>query len=524
MPLESGHQGYEGRAFLWTEEQASVTVEVTVETAGLYVLAADYIAYPSDVAAIQRGVLIDGESLCADSENCPFLRVWEEAGDPVFDANGDEKAPAMRQVCRWQKQYLCDTNALYADPLQFYLSAGTHTVTLTHVSGDMALGALYVEPVAELPDYAAYRAAHDAPDYTGEAIVIEAETAAERSERTIRRAYSADVAATPYDDHAILLNTIGGDRWESGWQSITWRVNVPETEYYRVDLRLLQNTGEGLTVYRRLLVDGETPFREAQALAFAYDKSWQTLSLGDESAYPLYLTAGEHTLTLQVVSGEMSGSILALKQCSADLSALLMDISTIVGSSPDTNFDYELHNKIPWLLSTLTSLRDSLQTQAEQLHLLTGRQTTLVANLYSAVEELEGYIDDPDAIPNASGSDGELTVMQTNLATWYGDLLQAPMTVDTLTLAAPDSEVVHRSSTFWQRARATWLNFLASFTKDYDSIGDSANGVEATQTISVWIACGREWGEILQEMCDEEYTPSTGVKVEINILPSGSVA
>ena len=523
VPLENGHQGYEGRAFIWCDEQASVSAEVTIATSGLYVLAVDYITYPSDIAQIQRGVRIDGESPCAESENCPFPRAWEEAGSTVFDANGDEKAPAMRQISRWQKQYFHDTNALYAQPLQFYLSAGTHTITLTQVSGDMGLGTLYVEPLTIAPDYADYLAAHDAPAYCGEPITLEAETAAERSERTIRRAYNADVAATPHDDHVILLNTIGGDRWRNGWQSITWHVNAPETAYYRIDMRLLQNTGEGLTVYRQLLVDGEVPFHEAMSIPFAFDRNWQTLSLGEASAFSIYLTEGQHEITLQVVSGELSGIILALKQCSADLSTLLMDISTIVGSSPDTYFDYELHNKIPWLLPTLSSLRDTLQQQAAQLHVLTGKQTTLVANLYSAVEELAGYIEDPDTIPNASGGDGELTVMQTNLATWYGDLLQCPMTVDTLTLTSPGSEINHRSSTFFQRAHATWLNFLASFTKDYNSIGDSAAGVEADKTISVWIARGREWGEILQEMCDEEYTPRTGVKVEINILPSGSV-
>lgn len=523
VSLENGHQGYAGDVFIWCDEQPSVSAEVYIETAGLYVFAADYITYPSDIAQIQRGVLIDGASPCADSENCPFPRIWEEAEEPVFDANGDEKAPAMRQISRWQKQYFCDTNALYAEPLQFYLSAGTHIITLTHVSGDMGLGALYVEPLTLPPDYETYLAAHSAPEYTGAPIIIEAEAAAERSERTIRRIYDADVAASPHDDHAILLNVIGGDRWKSGWQSITWRVNVPETAYYRIDLRLLQNTGEGLTIYRRLLVDGETPFLEAMSIPFVYSKSWQTLPLGNENAFSIYLMEGQHEITLQVVSGELSGIILALKQCSADLSTLLMNISTIVGSSPDTNFDYELHNKIPWLLPTLTSLRDTLQQQAEQLHSLTGKQTTLVANLYSAVEELEGYIDDPDTIPSASGGDGELTVMQTNLATWYGDLLQCPMIVDTMTLAGPNSEINHRSSTFFQRARATWLNFLASFSKDYNSIGDSAEKDEADKTISVWIARGREWGEILQQMCDEEYTPLTGVKVEINILPSGSV-
>lgn len=519
-PTVDGWQGYDGAAFYWDDTLASVSIRVNIENTGLYVLAADYLPDGQNIAAIQRGVLIDGNSICADSENCPFLRAWEETGAPVLDANGDEKAPAMRQVTRWRRQLLRDTNALYAQPLQFYLSAGEHVITLTNVSGVMSMGALYVLPVPEAVDYTAYLMAHPAMDYAGESIVIEAETAQERSERTIRRTYDADAAATPHDDHAIRLNTIGGERWENGWESITWRMEVPETAYYRIDLRTLQNTGEGLTIYRRLEVDGEVPFREAMAIPFAYQRDWQTLSLGKDEPFRIYLTAGTHEITLRVVSGELSQSILALKTCSADLSALLMDISTIVGSSPDTNFDYELQNKIPWLVPTMTNLRDMLEAQAERLRTLTGRQTTLVANLFSTVEELDGYLRELDTIPNASGSDGALTVMQTNLASWYGELLQCPMTLDTIALSAPESPLQQKNSTFGQRAKATWLNFVASFTKDYNSIGGKD---KSGKTISVWIARGREWGEILQEMCDEEYTPQTGVKVNVNILPSGSV-
>lgn len=170
----------------------------------------------------------------------------------------------------------------------------------------------------------------------------------------------------------------------------------------------------------------------------------------------------------------------------------------------------------------IRNLRDTLEAQAERLRTLTGRQTTLVANLFSAVEELDGYLRELDTIPNASGSDGALTVMQTNLASWYGELLQCPMTLDTIALSAPESPLQQKNSTFGQRAKATWLNFFVGikFTKDYNSIGGKD---KSGKTISVWLLRGREWGEILQEMCDEEYTPQTGVKVNVNILPSGSV-
>lgn len=517
-----GYKGYDGAAFLWDQNTDSLSMTVSVEKSGLYVFALDYLPFEEDVALIQRGVRIDGESVCADSETCLFLRCWEEKSEVFTDANGDEKAPGMRQVCVWQKQYIQDTNALYARPLEFYLSAGLHTVTLTYVSGKMAVGALTVEGIPQRLSYADYRAAHGDASYGGEPLIWEAEAFSTCSDRTIRRLADSDPATSPFTYSQIRLNTVGGERWKSSWQTVTWECDVPETGFYQISMRVRQNTGEGLTVYRQLLIDGEIPFEEALAIPFPYASGWQTVTLGNDNPFAFYLEKGKHRLSLRVVSGELGKAITELKRSSADLSSLLMDINTVVGAAPDANFEYELDKKISWLMPTLQRIRDALKAQADHLRAISGRQTTMVSNIDNAVEELDGYLRNPDGIPTAAGSDGSLTVMQTNLSSWYSTLLETPITVDTIILSVPNTPVKHRSSTIWQRLKAGWLNFWASFRKDYNSIStDEADGTE--RTVRVWIARGREWGELLQQMADEEYTPKSGVRAEINILPSGSV-
>ena len=518
-----GLEGYNGLAYRWEEGQESIQTTIRVEKTGLYVLALDYLALSGDVAAIQRGLLLDGQSVCVDSENIPFDRQWEESGDTFFDYNGDERSPQLQQVCRWSKQYFQDTNAFYSEPMQFYLTAGEHTVTLKHVSGNMTVGALHVEAPALLPTYEEYLARHDAPDYTGENLYLDAEKAAYRSDRTIRRQNDSDPASYPFAYSQIRLNAIGGDRWQNGGQYLTWKVQVPQTGYYQINARFLQTTGNGLVIYRQLLVNGEVPFREANELPFPYARGWQTAALnGGDGVYRIYLEEGEQEITLRVVSGALRDVQNSLKTCGRDLSNLLRDILTIVGSSPDPNFEYELEKKIPWLIPTLENLRDELQQQAEHLREISGKQATIISNLLSAADELDGYIRHPDTIPVSSGSDGSLTVMQTNLSTWYTEILATPLTLDFLELAAPGSEVKPVKSSFFQRAKATFMNFIASFVKDYNHLGGDAENA-AAEEISLWIARGREWGELLQQMADEEFTPRTGIRVRVNILPSGSV-
>ncbi len=517
-------EGYSGLAYQWDEEQESIQTTIQIEKAGLYVLALDYLTLPGEVASIQRGLLVDGESICEDSENIPFDRKWKESGDTFYDYNGDERSPQLEQVCQWNKQYFGDTNAFYSRPLEVYLTAGEHTITLVHVSGNMVVGSLYVEPPAVLPTYEEYLGLHNASDYTGETLYLEAEQAEYRSDRTIRRISDSDPASSPFEYSLIRLNTIGGDRWQTGGQYLTWKVDVPETGYYQINTRFLQTTGNGLVIYRQLLINGEVPFQEADAVPFLYGSSWQTAALGsDEEPYRIYLEAGEQEITLRVVSGELRDVQNSLKECGEILSDLLRDILTIVGSTPDPNFEYELDKKISWLIPTLENLRDELRSQAERLLEISGKQATVISNLMSAADELDGYIRHPETIPVSSGSDGSLTNMQTNLSTWYTEILSMPMTLDFLELAAPGSPVKEVKSSFFQRAKATFMNFIASFVKDYNQLGGDIEGTEITDEITVWIARGREWGELLQQMADEEYTPRTGVRVRINILPTGSV-
>ena len=42
--------------------------------------------------------------------------------------------------------------------------------------------------------------------------------------------------------------------------------------------------------------------------------------------------------------------------------------------------------------------------------------------------------------------------------------------------------------------------------------------------LDVWIGRGTEWGEILKELADEDFTPKTGIVVNLHVLPSGQLA
>lgn len=59
-------------------------------------------------------------------------------------------------------------------------------------------------------------------------------------------------------------------------------MTVEESGLYRLGMRFKQNFSEGQASCRRLLIDGQVPFAEAEALRFDFGNSWQMQFLGGD--------------------------------------------------------------------------------------------------------------------------------------------------------------------------------------------------------------------------------------------------
>src|SRR5690606_5428072 len=102
----------------------------------------------------------------------------------------------------------------------------------------------------------------------------------------------------------------------------------------------------------------------------------------------------------------------------------------------------------------------------------------------------------------------ELNNAQNSLGTWYQDLQSQPLLVDYFMLGDPEAKWKNERSTFFQRLKATIMNFIMSFKKDYDNIGSTiVDESQVKEVINVWVSRGTEWAELLKEMADEEFTP-----------------
>ena len=516
------------------DEENAATWHINVEQPGLYELEVSYLALGGNEAKVQRRLTIDGEIPFEEANNLCFYRVFreeiQENGKMRVNAIGDEVWPHPIEEFVWQTVRAVDQQAIYADPLLFYLSAGEHEITLGYVDQPVVLGPVAFVAPQRLLSYADQLAAWQkdgAASVSPEvAIKIQGENSLWRSENVIRRESDADPLTEPRSGAERVLNVVGGYRWRLGNAAITWQVEAPETGLYALHVKALQNTDPGMPSYRQFMIDGKIPFDEMRLYSFPYSSSWYGETLRDENGdpYAFYLEKGVHTITATVKLGPIGEIMRRTEKDVTYLGQVQREIVKITGTDPDYNYEYDLYRTMPELSGQLTYLAERLTESADLLSAISNETTSMENNYRQIIDQLQFFAEDVDRIPKALS---DLDNAQTNLGTYIASIEKCPMAWDYLALTAPETVFDITTSNFFQRAAVTAENFAASFTKDYDSVGlivdENESGAETT-VLNVWIARGTEWGEILKELADEEFTPKTGIVINLHVLPTGQLS
>ncbi len=522
--LQKGIADYSGEALvLGSNVDAKWSFEVKEE--GLYSIVLDFAGPDGDGAKIQRQILIDGELPCAEATNVCFYRYFIESGDVKINEIGDEVWPTQSEVVLWQTQAAYDSNGYDPEPMYFYLSKGKHTLELGYVDQPIAIREIRLQGKREVPTYQEVLKEYEANNYkkasAGNGAYIEGEQSAWRSDSIIRRESNSDPETSPFSLYNRVLNTVGGNRWNRGEQSVSWKFMVNEDGLYEIALKVLQGRNEGMPSYRKIEIDGEVPFQEFLEYKFPYSKDWYGEVLADENGEPylVYLEAGMHEIKLTAQMGPISSVIARTTNDISVLSDITRDITKVTGSEPDPNYEYDLYRIMPDLSGELDELAASIEVCADILSTITNKTTSTENSYRAIIDTLHNFSEDVDRIPRALS---ELENAQTNMGSYITKLKVSPLQIDYMEVKAPEEEFAVKKSNFFQRFYVSAVNFFLSFVKDYDAIGTTKEDGEHV-VLDVWIGRGSEWGEILKEMIDEQFTPNTGIYVNLNVMPSSQL-
>lgn len=513
---------------LLTDAGSTVTWKVNVPQAGFYNIYMEYLLPQSRGVAAERSVLINGKLPFDDAGNMVFSRIWTDGGEKRVDNQGNEIRPTQVEIFDWQGAYCKDSMGYIADPYEFYFEQGENTITFVAVNEPMVLRKIKLSAIKEIKSYAEYAASLPAvsPSSVGLTLneVIEGEDSVRRSESSLYAKYDRSSATTsPYSVTKTILNYTGGDAWKSAGQWIEWDINVPETGYYHITVKGRQNYSRGSVSGRMLMIDGEVPFKEVKEITFDYQNDWECKTLGnDDGPFNFYLTAGKHTLRLEATLGEVGKVLDELEDCTFRLNKIYRTILVYTGATPDKYRDYKIQNVYPETILAMELEARRLYKAVDDMVAISGQKASQIATAQTLATQLERFVDKPEKITT------EFTNFKDNitaLGTSILELSEIRLDVDYIRVAGTDAKVKKDKSNFFKNTGHEIKSFVASFFVDYEAVGDvydeNAKGDE--KPLKVWVLTGRDQGTIMKALVDEEFTPQTGIRVNVQTVQAAAV-
>lgn len=506
------------RPVLKAGETGSVYWDMDVQEDGLYNIAIRYYPIEGNGSLIEREIQIDGKAPFDEARHLSFTRVWGNEFDKVeYDEKGNAMRPEQVERPCWREVVLQNSEDYSSDAYSFYLAKGRHRITMVSYREPMVIDYIKIFQQGEMPEYKTVAQNYRQKGYENTSqcmIKIQGESAAYKSNSSLYPINDRTSPATePYHVWKIVLNTIGGNNWRLPGQWITWDFEVPRNGLYELGIKYKQNQVRGIGVARKLYIDGKVPFKEAEAISFPFDGSWQTVLLGGkENPYMFYLTKGIHQLTLEVTTGELSDIIRVVRQSSNNINALYRKIVMITGTSPDIYRDYLLEKRIKNLEKILAAESETLNRAADKVDNMSRGSSDKAAILRTSAYSMSEMAKNPDTIPARVGTIKDITL---TLGTWLSDVNYLPLEIDYLYFKSPDVKIPSPNAGFFENLKHEFLSFLYTFTGEYRNIGKIGrkNG-----TLTVWVNSGRDQAQILKSMVSSTFTPKTGIKVNLQLV------
>ncbi|MBJ6363957.1 extracellular solute-binding protein [Paenibacillus sp. GCM10012307] len=520
--VASSLDGWTGDVLILDGEDSWVEYKVNVPEDGFYQLAMSYYALEGKRSAIVRNVQIDGEFPFFQSKKMEFQRMWREAGPTTKDNQGNEFNPRREEVFGWQYREFRDAEGKVSEPFRYYLSKGEHTIRINAMREPAAIGELEVFSPVQIPSYEQLVAEYDEKGYKptkGHFIKVQAEGSSLRSDPTLRRVEDREPATEPLNSKAITLNSFGGDAWRKGGQWAEWEFEVPESGLYNIGARFGAWFLNGIPIERMVMIDGKVPFKEMNHAKFPFKQGWQLHSLTDrDEEYLFYLEEGKHTLRMEVQVGSLGEVFENVLDTTSKISLLSREILQITGTNPDPNRDWKLEGSIPNLVPRIHLMARSLDDAMNKLYDFgVPKGSSEVSTLGEARDQLLAMAAKTDLIPSRLAS---LTDMQSSLGLWVNGLSTQSVIIDYFVIKSVDHPWPKAEAPIIKRFGTTVMDFMYSFTKDYSGIG---NVYDDEEVIDVWVARGRDWVQIIKQMVDEDFTPESGIKVNVNVIPAGAM-
>ena len=549
VEVVTDYNGETGDA-LFIPSDGTVTWKVNFDETGKYAVKLYYSSTGNQKStSIERACLIDGEypfkglryltltknwvssvydpeTALSETEN--GLRVAED-GSYVFqtDINGNDIKPNLIESPKWKEYSLCDSTGYDVYPYEIVFTEGEHTFSLEAARDEMVLKTIEFYPLEETKTYADVVAEYEKKGYTsasGDAIKIEAELPDATSDRTVYPVNDRTSAITsPQHASKTKMNAIGGTKWQAVGQWIEYSFTCEESGLYYIAPRFKQSDLSGIYVTRRLYINDEIPFDEANYCQFNYKDEWQAAPLGNgETTFQFYFEEGkEYTLKFEVALGHVGDILEEASDSMSSMNSDYLKILQITGADPDVYRDYNFNVLVPDVIKDLYNQSQVLTGISETLVEISGEKSSNSASLDNIARTLYKMATDEDEVAR------NLTTMKSyigTLGTWINSSQNQPLYFDYISICpvANEDALPKANANFIEAAKFELSSFFNSFFTDYSNLG-ATREIDENDVVEVWIAGGRDQAQIVRGLIDNKFTNETNIGVNLKLIASGTL-
>ncbi len=429
------------------------------------------------------------------------------------DRYGNEIANVPVSAEEWQSVGLTDSTGRIDVPFLFELKEGTHSLSLEVHDSGTKISAISLRAPAELKAYAPGTAEGSAM------ILIEGEDLYSRSKSSIRGTGEYDAALTPYSNDHRVINHLDGASFDTAGDTATWRFTAETEGWYQLNLHYRQTVKTDFPVFVDVLIDGALPSEAARNVPVHYASGFTDALLQTNGAPELFfLTAGEHTLSLQINASNLTPVYEMIDRVLSEINTLSLEITKLTGGSADQYRSYNVREYIPDVVERLTSWSQQCSDAVEYTRQFSASGSgSAFSSLTLCADQLRRLAEKPEDLPRrlselSTGSNSASRMLAQQLQ----DMANNDLAIDQLIFCQIGAKLPARVG-FFEGLVKSVERFATSFSSQDYSAGTGKSG-----HLQVWMGRSRQYVELVQNMIDTQFTPETGIHVDISLMPDAN--
>ena len=514
--LTSDNMGYSKNAqVLSIDAKGKAELEIDVPQDAIYYMNMDYVANSDSILPVEAGVMVNGEYPFYEMRQQVLESKWTSNGEKVYDSYGNEVVSMPDKVYDWQNKYIQDSTYRYTQPLGIELKKGKNTISIELGEGTLLLGNISLTAKPQIAEYQGGQTAEG-----NGFIEIQAEDFTYRNDSSIHATCEFDPDLYPYQADNRIMNTVDSTSFGEGGQEITYTFTAQEAGNYYLAFHYSQADKSDFPVFMNIKIDGKVPNTEFANHAFAYEKKYEMYSMvdseGNKIAVPL--EAGTHTISMQISMEPIRESLETIEKVMSKVNDLSLEVTKVAGTNKDKYRDFSLEVYIPGIGDTMTSWADELNTVMQNAKVYNPGKSKIAAfsSVTIAENQLRSLAKDPDElIYRIDELATSTSSVNQHLANLIDSLNGNAFSLDSIYLYQEGSEKqLPNNKNFFVKAGLGVVRFFTSF-------GEQAYSSSNTnpEHLQVSVNRSRQHLEIMQLMINEQFTPQTGIEVDLSLMP-----